>query len=552
MFKKLLALAAVATLGYAANAEVVEDYFYDWSKAAGWNQYVMGYIPVIKDEALWAQWPNYEWKKCSDNTDLEGEGYEVIKINGEDHYVVPCTTDDGLLDSWGIQFHLLGGGNCDTEPGQTYTLTIVAKSTLTDCTLNVPFSWGWGGGEGVNAQFTLGTEYQEISAECNGETMGASCWAVAQLPGSCKTDDNGNATQIWIKSIKITHNKKASTTPEIWDDLLTNGDAEAEIDEATTPAFSKNYLGKGVEEVIFPTARVKDGDNWVFCQDAPAVPRSDFETGEFNDDGTPKLDGSYAWKNQFWIMAPRTFAKNESFRLSFKYKASLAHNVPTQQHAGCGAYLHWAGIGEVAFDTEWQEFSKVIVNDVEGLQSYAFNLSDKTDQPVKYYFDDIKWEVLRLEEGYFVAGDFNDWDLGHALVFDYDEDAGVYTKTVGNTEMPASEIRISTRKGQDAAFNSNCLNLAVGDGIVEEEPVDFTVGNGKKIILPYAGIWAIELDEEYGQITFYTGEDGIEGVSVDNAAPVYYNLQGVKVAAPVKGQVVIVKRGNQVSKEIAR
>ncbi|MDE7376922.1 MAG: hypothetical protein K2N16_08730 [Muribaculaceae bacterium] len=542
MFKKLLALSALAVVGVAANAEIVVDFEKDWSTATGWNNYVMGYIPEIKDEALWAQWPNYDYKKVSDVG--EGEDYPIVSINGEDHYKVPCTTDDGLRDEWGIQFHLLGG-NCDTEPGQVYTITVVAKSTKDGLNLGLPFSWGWGSGEGLSGSVALGTEYEEISFTYDSECLGNSCWVVAQIYGGDKVDDNGNPSQVWIKSVKITHDAQPKA-PETWDNLLVNGDAEAEVDPENACAVMKNFRGDlSLEEVIEPAARVQEGDNWVYVQDAPAVDRSLFEEG----------DGSYSWKNQFWIVAPRTFATNESFRLSFKYKATVKHATPTQAHAAPGSYLHWACIGDVEFETEWKEFSKVITvsNEMNGMYSVAFNLSTNIEEPVKYYFDDIKWEVLRLEEGYFVAGDFNDWNYGEALKFDYDEDGGVYVKTVGNTEKPASEIKISTRKGQDAAFHTNALSVAAGDGIMEEEPCDFTVGNGKKIQLPEANSWIIEIDEEYGQITFYINpDDAVESVSVDNAAPVYYNLQGVKVNAPVKGQVVIVKRGDKVSKEIAR
>lgn len=49
-----------------------------------------------------------------------------------------------------------------------------------------------------------------------------------------------------------------------------------------------------------------------------------------------------------------------------------------------------------------------------------------------------------------------------------------------------------------------------------------------------------------------THEAGVEGVDADiNAAPEYFNLQGVRVAEPNDG-LYIVKRGNKVSKEIVR
>lgn len=46
---------------------------------------------------------------------------------------------------------------------------------------------------------------------------------------------------------------------------------------------------------------------------------------------------------------------------------------------------------------------------------------------------------------------------------------------------------------------------------------------------------------------------GINSTMVDNnATPRYYNLQGLEIAKPAKGELVIVKKGNKVSKHIAR
>ncbi len=49
------------------------------------------------------------------------------------------------------------------------------------------------------------------------------------------------------------------------------------------------------------------------------------------------------------------------------------------------------------------------------------------------------------------------------------------------------------------------------------------------------------------------GDGGVNGITVDNeVAPRYYNLQGVEIAAPVKGQLTIKKEGNKAVKFIAR
>ncbi|MBD5276938.1 MAG: Ig-like domain-containing protein [Bacteroides sp.] len=55
--------------------------------------------------------------------------------------------------------------------------------------------------------------------------------------------------------------------------------------------------------------------------------------------------------------------------------------------------------------------------------------------------------------------------------------------------------------------------------------------------------------------TFITdGTTGIEDVAVDgaDAAPEYFNLQGVRVAQPTAGRIYIVRRGNKVTKELIK
>ena len=53
------------------------------------------------------------------------------------------------------------------------------------------------------------------------------------------------------------------------------------------------------------------------------------------------------------------------------------------------------------------------------------------------------------------------------------------------------------------------------------------------------------------QLPELTGVEGIVDDSVDAPAR-FFNLQGVEVAAPVKGEVTIVKKGNKSYKQIAK
>ncbi|MDE5968846.1 MAG: hypothetical protein K2G64_07050, partial [Muribaculaceae bacterium] len=67
------------------------------------------------------------------------------------------------------------------------------------------------------------------------------------------------------------------------------------------------------------------------------------------------------------------------------------------------------------------------------------------------------------------------------------------------------------------------------------------------------GTYKVVADFENMTITVISGQTGIDAIlgEINDEAPVYYNLQGVRVAEPTSG-LYIVRRGNKVSKEIIR
>lgn len=74
---------------------------------------------------------------------------------------------------------------------------------------------------------------------------------------------------------------------------------------------------------------------------------------------------------------------------------------------------------------------------------------------------------------------------------------------------------------------------------------------------PTMGAWWVDVTDVVGSLTLPEGWNdfsGIESVAGDDVnAPVkYYNLQGIELAAPVKGQLVIKKQGNKTVKFIAK
>ncbi len=119
---------------------------------------------------------------------------------------------------------------------------------------------------------------------------------------------------------------------------------------------------------------------------------------------------SIAWSNQFWVMAPTAFKSGLSVRIKFRYKAEHACSAGTQWHSKYPSiYLHWPAMGDVNFTETWQEFDKTatIPAEANNASSLAFNLcSDEANgrTPNVFYFDDLSWESMVLDEGYFISG----------------------------------------------------------------------------------------------------------------------------------------------------
>ncbi|MDE6190734.1 MAG: hypothetical protein K2G47_03825 [Muribaculum sp.] len=110
-------------------------------------------------------------------------------------------------------------------------------------------------------------------------------------------------------------------------------------------------------------------------------------------------------------------------------------------------------------------------------------------------------------------------------------------------------------KQMDDAGNQLGWFAATAEGIVIEDEIEDIeiVANGKNlnVALP-AGTWTFTFDAEALTLSVTAGEAGIDSViAEENAAPVYYNLQGVKVANPENG-IYVVRQGNKVSKVLVK
>lgn len=160
-------------------------------------------------------------------------------------------------------------------------------------------------------------------------------------------------------------------------------------------------------------------------------------------------------------------------------------------------------------------------------------------------------------ETLYLVGDMlgNHWDPSNGL--ELEKNGNVFTGTVEIEtafENDYGYFSFCTALGADnedwnvgTRYGAEALNTPIAAG----ETVPFVKGDLSWQVLP--GKYDVEVDFDANTVSLTANSSGIESVAVESAAAaVYYNLQGVRVAAPEAGSLYIVKRGDKVSKEIVR
>jgi hypothetical protein len=543
--KKLFTLLAFLTCFMGAKAEWVTDYTIDYSTSTGFPFYVMGYVPEWVDGVMTDFGAMYIYKTDSE---MEAGGDWTANVSSE---VGTVTTGGGAvyhkLECTSAQWHqyFIADG-ITTELDGSYTVKALVKASEA-VTINVNMGWGWSEGQSLGAQVSIpaGDEFQEVEWTYTG-VGGTSCNLVAQ-PGS------STATIEW-KSLTVSHNQKQQAAVE-WLQLLTNGDAEA-----AWPAWALEKDGdinanwrtdKAPEICAWSLTMGKNFDDQC-AEFGEAADRSrpypaDIEAEAGNEsnhvfavhvDQIDKIDedASIAWSNQFWIQAPQAVKNGTKVRIKFRYKADHACNAGTQWHKkNPSVYNDWNAAGDVSFTEQWQEFDKTLTMNVSGTYSLAFNLcSDETNgrTPNVFYFDDLSWEIMKLEDGLFVTGSNADkgieYDFANAIKFDEIDD-NVFTATVGEENAWVKQVMISTVRGDDGAFKGSTIKPTKQITDIEDW-YDYTESSVAKIDLPAAGIWQITINTEDLKIHF----DELEGeqIVVKEAVDVVTNATEVTV----KGQ----------------
>ena len=523
--KKLFTLVALLACVLGAKAEWVEDYSLDYSTKSGFPFYVMSYVPEWVDGVMTDFGAMYNYKAEAD----VAEGDNVIADVATDNGTVYKKIE--LAEPGWHQYFIADG--IPTELDGAYTVKALVKASEA-CTINVNMGWGWGDGQQASASVAIPTDWTEVEWEYSG-IGGTSCNLVAQ-PGTA------TATIEW-KWVTVSHNQK-ETRPVTWQEWLTNdgqpivpgveteskwmGDAETAWDDAETKFNdqTKNHLicawskekGRNMNENDgwdpFPADIEVDPDNaenHIFvCHGQPAT-----------TEGDPS-----AWDNQFWIESPKSWKSGDQLKIHFRYKASQTVKTNTQiHHQNPSDYLIWHAIGDITFTEEWQEFDGTmsIADDMAGGWSIAFNLNPEVKDAVDFYFDDLSWQSMVLDEGYFVAASNAakgiEYDFDNAIEFVQDpDDESLIIATIGEEGKPdtwVNEAMISTVRGNDASYKSNTLKPS-GNYVGEDNWGEYTAGSLAKIKLPAAGAWKISLDTEGKQINILKldGEEDQQPVEI--------------------------------------
>jgi len=102
-----------------------------------------------------------------------------------------------------------------------------------------------------------------------------------------------------------------------------------------------------------------------------------------------------AWDNQFWIVTG-SFDAGSSYEFSADVRSDKAASASTQIHSTPGTYVHYVGIGDVTFNTNWKTITSKGTFDKAG-SSIAFNLNEYASAN-NYYFDNISLKINGVEK----------------------------------------------------------------------------------------------------------------------------------------------------------
>jgi hypothetical protein len=516
----LVALLAVFLGAKAVNWDEVKKIDYQGLKE--FPYYIMGCAPDIINGIMVDDPVPYRklWRDGDDGfTDEVKAACTEVTINNGTFYLQ-------MLESNPWRQYFVADGVA-TDVGTNYKVVARVKVSQ-DCTVRVNMG-SWSNALSVDVPFPASGDFQDVEWTYD-EIPVSSCFIIAQ-PGV--TD----AVIEW-ESITVYKQRKEGGRPQVWLQDIVNGNAETEWTEEqkaikfndqeqnfTICAWSKEKgrnmnADNGWDPFVSDIENDPTGvDNKVFvCHGQPATTEGD----------------AAAWDNQFWIQSQHAWPSGTKLKIKFRYMCDYAEPVKTntQVHKqNPSDYLIWHAIGDITFTNEWKTFDDVMTigDDMINGWSIAFNLNANVKDAVNFYFDDLSWEYLQLDEGYFLSGinatttkSYD--DLDNAIQFedgiDFEEGNECLIATFGTSgdaNTYVDQVMISTKRGDDAAFKGATLKPTSNPKTTKPEDwIEFTASGNAKIDLPGLGVWKVYLDTEYSTMAF----EMLEGTAYELPDPV--------------------------------
>ena len=537
--KKLFTLVALLAcfLGAKAQQQWEEVFTIDYSTYTGFPFYVMGYVPEFDNGCMTDFGSDYRYE-TQENLDGDGDGKwkdgeesvgTVSTSNGTEYQKVT-----GAGPYWHQYFIATG---IPTVIDETYKVVAKVKASE-DATINVDMRWSWQE-NALNASVAIpqSDDFVEVEWEYSG-IGGSSCDLIAQ-PGA-------SAATIEWQSLVVYHKLKANQRPKEWLEAITHGDAETawpawSLEE--TDGVNINWRGDRTGEICaWALTMGRNYQESVINSDSPRARPfpADIEAEAGNESNhvfvvhvtevnpVDESDAnSVAWANQFWIQSPQGWKSGTKVKIKFRYKADVACSAGTQIHKQHPSdYLFYQAVGDVNFTTEWQTFDKEFTFDDNTANgwSLAFNLnSDETNgrTPNNFYFDDLSWQYLKLDEGYFVSGinpetttSYDNLDNAVEFTENAEEYLEATVGVAGDASTYVSQVMISTTRGDDAAFKG--ATLKPQGKILADKWIEYAPSTNAKLDLPGLGVWKILIDTEYNYMMF----ELVEGTPFDEPDPI--------------------------------
>lgn len=222
--------------------------------------------------------------------------------------------------------------------------------------------------------------------------------------------------------------------------------------------------------------------------------------------------------------------------------ATISNCYVTGNIHGCAAGgLVGANSGAVTIENCY--FSGIILDDAGGHVGGLVGRAD-ADLTINYAYANAPIDAKGIAGGVVAVRNSNSVSLNNVIVWNPSIDS----------EASADAVCVAVPEKADFQPVKNNV-LVWSEMTVNGEPV--SGGTSHEVLIATATAWPAfskETVDGFPVLAWQNGETGgVAEIEIEegNAAPVYYNLQGVQVANP-EGGIYIVRRGNKVTKEYIR